>query len=133
MLNRTDDTAGFENGVKVLGVDNGGHNHDEDNDCRGKSSENGQCGDFAHCLGHNNRNCHNGSCDHDPLLHCDGAANRGGQILNVGSGQNQVKDGPTQGDRVVEEGDQDAAGQAKGSSGNIGVLSQAGLAIRKTR
>lgn len=125
--------VGVGDGVKVLGVDDGSNHDDEDNDGSRESAKNGEEGDLTHSLGDNNRDDHNGGGDHNPLLQGDSTSDRRGEVMDVASSQNQVENGSSQGDRVVEEGDDNTARETEGSSSNVGVLSEAVTTIRRKK
>jgi len=124
MVNWSNDAIGSLDGVKATLVNDGSDHDNEDDDSSGESAKDTEEGDFTHGLCQDDGDNHNGGGDHNPLLHSDVTSNRVGEVADVGSSQDQVENRPSQGDRVVKEGDNNTTGQSKGGVSHIGVLSK---------
>jgi hypothetical protein len=51
--------------------------------------------------------------------------------MDVGSNQNQVQNRSSQGDRVIEESDDNTSRETKGCCSNVGVFSKTVAAVRR--
>jgi len=128
MVNSLNNTTCLGHQSNILGVQDSCDHDNYDNHYSREGTEDAEKGDLTHRLCEDDWNGHNGGEDDDPLLQGDVASNGRGQVMDIGSSQNQIQNWTSKGDRVVEKGDKDPSGQSKRGMRNIRVFSQTSAA-----